>query len=131
MLKRLLLSMLVIGLMVGLGQVQVSADKGYDAVITIDANKHTFDNMARLSIGMSSYGGYWNDDQKLFIIMGGEYTGVVTNGQIIGSGSERVLVKTVAKKAQPKPEPKPEPKPQPKPKPKRSEERRVGKKGRE
>lgn len=49
MMKRLLLSVMVVGMMMGLGQVQASADKGYDAVITIDANKHTFDNFEEVT----------------------------------------------------------------------------------
>src|SRR5690625_4045585 len=67
------------------------ADKGYDAVLTIDANKNTFDNPAILEIGMSLYEGYYNEQG--FHVMGGKYTGFVENGQIIGSGSERVLIR--------------------------------------
>src|SRR5690625_573681 len=76
------------------------ADKGYDATITIDANKHDFDNPVYLDIGMSDYMGYYNEQG--FHLLGGEYTGFVTDGQIVGSGSERVLVKTIAKKKESK-----------------------------
>lgn len=117
MMKRLIIMVLAVAMVFGLtGQVEkANADKGYDAVLTIDANKHRFGNFATLEIGMSYYEGYWNDDQKVFMVVGsGKYAGEVENGQIIGSGSERVLIKTIAKKEEPKPQPKKEQKPQPK-----------------
>ena len=122
MVKRILVVFVILICSLGLLSSTAQADKGYDAVLTIDANKNDVDNggtLVYLKIGMSEYEAYYNEQG--YIVMGGQYTGFVEDGQIIGSGSERVLIKTIPKKEEPKPEPKPEPKdpkPEPKPEPK-------------